>query len=612
MRFDRLSKKLEGISDASMKGRPIQDLFKLMTNVKEIWYEAYANLYANKGAITQGITENTLDGYSQERIEAIINRLKRGTYRFTPAKRVYIPKRTGNKKRPLGMPTGDDKLVQEVVRILLGRIYEPVFSDSSHGFRPQRSCHTALQHIQKTWTGVKWFVEFDIRGFFDHLRHEILIEALGNKIADKRFVKLIESMLKAGYLENWEYHPTYSGAPQGGCISPMLSNIYLDALDRFIQKQIEAFRQGRRRRTNSAYQRLIKRKSAVRKRIDREGKQPQLIEQLRTLDGACKQIPSRDPYDPGYKRLKYCRYGDDFVVGVIGSKQEALVIMNQIQAFLAHTLLLEVAPEKTGIMSARDGIEFLSYELVTRHTAKVIRTKINGRHTTMRSVVNRMMLRVPERKVWEFCQRYGYGDWQSMKATHRPYLRNASDAEIISQYNAELRGLANYYCLASDVKYKLSKLVYIAHYSLFKTLAGKHKTQKAQILKRLKQGNEYVLKYEVRGEKRRLKVFRLKHLKRTSRDWEVDFIPNTAYLTAPSSELIKRLNYGQCEYCGNTKQPMESHHVRKLKELKNKPHLQTWERVMIARHRKTLVLCQKCHDLLHAGKLPDIRYRDTV
>ncbi len=608
MQFDRLNRRLEGISDASVKGYPIRNLYRLMY-MPEIWYEAYANLYSNKGAITKGVNENTMDGFSQERVKRITTALREGEYRFTPVRRVYIPKRTGNKKRPLGVPSGDDKLVQEVSRIILERIYEPIFSDNSHGFRPGRSCHTALEQIKRRWTGVKWFIEFDIQGFFDNMRHEILMEALQRKIADKRFIKLIGGMLKAGYLEEWEYHPTYSGAPQGGTASPMLSNIYLDALDSFMQEQVEVFTQRKRKRTNPAYQRLTKQKSLIRKQIDQKGICPELIRRLKALDRASKEIPARDPYDSSYKRLKYCRYGDDFIVGVIGGKREAQAIMRKIQTFLAETLTLRIAPEKTGIMSAREGVEFLSYVISTHYTSKVVRTKLCGRYTTSRSVVGCITLRVPERKVRTFCQRYGYGDWQLMKATHRPYLRNASDVEIISQYNAELRGLANYYSLASDAKFKLSKLVCLAHYSLFKTLAGKHKTQKAQVLKKLKQGNEYIYEYKVCGEKRRLRVFKLKHLNRTPMDWEVDVIPNTAYLTAPRSELVKRLNYGQCEYCGCTDQPLESHHIRKLKDLRKKPHLQTWERVMIARNRKILVLCETCHDLLHAGRLPDVRYQ---
>ena len=160
MQLDRLIKKLEGISDASEKGRKVKDLFKTMTNCKELWFEAYGNIYSNQGAITKGVNENTLDGFSLQRVEEIIDKLKRKEYKFTPVRRIYIPKSNG-KRRPLGIQVGDDKLIQEAVKILLERVYEPIFCDNAHGFRPNRSCHTALRSIKRTWTGVKWYIARD-------------------------------------------------------------------------------------------------------------------------------------------------------------------------------------------------------------------------------------------------------------------------------------------------------------------------------------------------------------------------------------------------------------------------------------------------------------------
>ena len=281
MQFDRLSKKLNGISDASKKGNRVQDLFKLMTNQKEIWFEAYANIYSNDGALTKGIKDNTLDSFSEQRVDEIMERLKKAKYRFTPARRTYIPKRTGNKKRPLGIPTGDDKLVQEVSRIMLERIYEPVFSENSHGFRPHRACHTALEQIRRYWTSTKWFIEFDIRGFFDNMNHEVMTKLLERKIDDKRFIKLIKGMLKAGYLEDWKYYPTYSGTPQGGVVSPILSNIYLHELDSFMEDLRKTFNKGKARKRNPEYQRLQKQKNRIRKRMDKANKSPDLMERLK-------------------------------------------------------------------------------------------------------------------------------------------------------------------------------------------------------------------------------------------------------------------------------------------------------------------------------------------
>ena len=435
MQFDGLSKRLEGIENASEKGYPIRNLYRLMY-IPEIWYEAYANIYSNEGAMTKGINENTLDGFSDMRVERIVKALKEEKYRLAPVRRAYIPKRTGNKKRPLGIPTGDNKLVQEVCRIILERIYEPIFSEYSHGFRPNRSCHTALEQIRKRWTGTKWFIEFDIRGFFDNMKHEIMIELLSNKIDDKRFIKLIKGMLKAGYLEDWIYHPTYSGTPQGGVASPILSNIYLHELDSFMRELEVKFKKGKRRKGNLEYQKLRYQKHYIRKEIDRVGKRTDLIEKLKELDRKSKDLPSGDMYDEGYRRLRYCRYADDFIAGIIGTKDEAREIMEKVRTFLGKELFLQLADDKTSIKSGNEGLQFLSYNISTYSTDKVIRIKTGGRYVSKRTVSNRISLRVPEGKAQDFCQRYGYGDWQTKNPIHRPELSNTSDVEIISTYNA--------------------------------------------------------------------------------------------------------------------------------------------------------------------------------
>jgi len=206
-------RRLEALGTISKRDKRINGLFRLLED-RVLWHEAYANIYANKGAITPGVDEVTLDGFSEERVAAIIVRLKNGTYRFQPTRRVYIPKKSG-KKRPLGISSGDDKLVQEVVRIILERIYEPIFEKTSHGFRPGHSPHTALTQIGDQWNGVKWLVDMDIRDYFTTINHDLLMSFLAKKIEDKRFLRLIQAMLDAGYLEEWSYHATYSGVPQG-------------------------------------------------------------------------------------------------------------------------------------------------------------------------------------------------------------------------------------------------------------------------------------------------------------------------------------------------------------------------------------------------------------
>src|SRR6476619_910686 len=227
---------LSVLRDRGGKGLPCTQLYRQMFN-KDLYLLAYGNIYSNQGAMTPGVSEETPDGMSEEKIEQITGLMRLEKYRFSPARRVYIPKKNG-RLRPLGMPTWSDKLVGEVVRLLLEAFYEPQFSDSSHGFRKSRGCHTALREIGSTWTGTAWFTEGDISDCFGSLDHEVMLAILAEDIRDRRFLDLVGDMLTAGYLEDLTWHATYSGAPQGGVLSPILSNIYLDRLDRFVQDEL--------------------------------------------------------------------------------------------------------------------------------------------------------------------------------------------------------------------------------------------------------------------------------------------------------------------------------------------------------------------------------------
>jgi len=613
MQLDRLSKKLERLESVTVKaGEKLYDLYN-MFYIPEIWYEAYANIYRNEGATTAGIDNETLDGMSIRRINRIIKNLQEETYKPKPVRRVYIPKRNG-KLRPLGIPSGTDKMVQEVCKTILERIYEPIFSDNSHGFRPKRSCHTALKKLKKPWTGTKWFIEFDIKGFFDNMSHDIMIGLLEKKIDDKRFIKIIKDMLKAGYLEDWKYHNTYSGTPQGGIISPVLSNIYLHELDCYVERLIGKFSKGKKRPANPEYTRLVNLKHRLRVEMRQQGKTPELEKQLQEADKLQKKMPMGDMFSEEFKRLSYCRYADDFILGVIGSRKEAEHIKQKVVGFLNERLDLQIAEEKTRIASGKKGIMFLSYTISTWRTSGTLKRKIHGTYATTRSVTETISFRVPSEHAMKFNDKHRYGDWRNVKPSPRQGLYNSSDEEIILTYNSELRGLANYYALAYDVKDKLSRLNYMAIFSLFMTLAGKHKSKLTTILKRLREGREWIHRYTLSGKPKSLTVFQPKHMKKHNfRKEEVDETPDTLYLTAARSELIRRMEADTCEYCGKESPDCEVHHVRRLKDLKTKLHLEFWEEVMIARSRKTIILCagtkDSCHELLHAGKLYDNRYK---
>src|SRR5438876_8867173 len=314
---------LSVLRDRGGKGLPCTQLYRQMFN-KDLYLLAYGNIYSNSGAMTPGASEETADGMSEEKIEQIVEAMRCERYRFAPARRTYIPKKNG-KLRPLGMPTWSDKLVGEVVRLLLEAYYEPGFSDRSHGFRKGRGCHTALREIRETWSGTTWFIEGDIRDCFGSLDQEILVGILAEKIHDQRFLRLVRNMLRAGYLEDWQYHETLSGCPQGGVVSPVLSNIYLDKLDKFVERVlIPQYTKGHLRKGNLEYRRRNDQRQRARRRGDRAAAR-ELLKHMRT-------VPCGDPMDPGYRRLRYCRYADDELLGFTGPKAEAEDIKKQLAA----------------------------------------------------------------------------------------------------------------------------------------------------------------------------------------------------------------------------------------------------------------------------------------
>jgi group II intron reverse transcriptase/maturase len=515
---------------------------------------------------------------------------------------------------PLGISSGDDKLVQEVVRLILERIYEPIFTESSHGFRPRRSPHTALEHIKHEWTAVKWLVDMDLQSYFDTIPHEVLMALLERKIEDRRFLRLIKAMLDAGYVEDWAYHTTYSGVPQGSIASPILANVVLHELDLFMSLLKDRFDAGKRRTANAAYIHYSNKINRLRRKHDTlKGKEAQstrlqgVKRTIQQLTQTRRNYPSSDPFDPNYRRVYYCRYADDFAVGVIGSKADAEAIRQEIKGFVEGTLKLTVSAEKSHIRHSREGMHFLGYRVKTYTGNRIVKVKRGTRHSTSKSVAERLQLQIPPEKLRKFGLSKSYGNYDTGKPRHKQELINLSDAEITLAYNAELRGLANYYALALNEKRDLGKLAYLWWGSLLKTLARKHKTTVNKTAKRLKTDEGYQLVVRSEHKTRIIRVFRLKDLRPPlAVDHHLDLQPNILALTLSRSELIRRLNAEHCEYCGTNEGPFEVHHIRKLKDVGHGKQL--WQKVMASRNRKTLILCVQCHDLLHAGKLPDASY----
>src|SRR3989440_2799549 len=301
------------LRERGKKGLPLDELCRQLFN-PQLYLLAYGRIYSNKGAMTPGVDAETADGMTMGKIEAIIDAVRHERYRFRPVRRHYIPKKDG-KQRPLGLPSWSDKLLGEVIRLLLEAYYEPQFSDCSHGYRPGRGCHTALGEVARTWTGTSWFIEGDISQCFDRLDSRVMLDTLGEKIRDNRLLRLIGQMLQAGYLEDWVWNATLSGAPQGGVLSPCLSNIYVDRLDKFVEAVLlPEYTRGVHRSSNPEYKRISSAIRRARKRGDHAA--------ARALQKQQRSIPTTDLQDPAYRRLRYVRYADDILLGFTGPKAE--------------------------------------------------------------------------------------------------------------------------------------------------------------------------------------------------------------------------------------------------------------------------------------------------
>lgn len=583
---------LHVIHERGKRGLPLEDdLYRQLYN-PSLYLLAYSRIYSNKGATTSGSTGETVDGMSLRKIGRIIEQLRNERYRWTPVRRVEIPKKNG-KTRPLGIPTWSDKLLQEVIRLILEAYYEPQFSERSHGFRPDRGCHTALNSIYQHWDGTKWFIEGDIRGCFDNVEHETMMSILREKIKDNRFLRLIEDLLKAGYLEQWTYHSTLSGVPQGGIISPILSNIYLNKLDRFVEYTlIPAYNSGDKRQENTEYSKLVKRKYYLHKKGRHQ--------EAREAEKQFQQMRSKDEYDPSFRRLYYVRYADDWLIGFIGPISEAEEIKQRLRTFLREKLKLELSEEKTLVTHARThAAGFLGYEIVvgnddTKHT--------NGR----RSINGKIGLRVPARFVEDRCARF----MKNGKPAHRPELVNESDFSIVHEYQAKYRGYVQYYKLAHNLSW-LAKLHWVMQSSLLKTLACKHKSSmnaiagKYRKTVRFEHGLRKCIEVVVERKDKKPLIARFGGLSLVrDKNATIKDLPDVNWRPA-RSELVKRLLADTCELCGSTDR-VEVHHIRALKDLKKKgsKELPLWQEIMAARHRKTLVVCLSCHTTIHHGDKP--------
>lgn len=589
----------EHSKDSSYK---FERLYRILFN-EELFYVAYQKIASNGGSTTKGSDGRSIDEMSLARIETLIASLKDESYQPHPSRRVHIPKKNG-KTRPLGIPAFEDKLVQEVVRMILEAIYEGHFETTSHGFRPKRSCHTALLHIQKTFSGAKWFIEGDIKGFFDNIDHDVLVGILRERISDDRFIRLIRKFLKAGYVEDWTFHNTYSGMPQGGIVSPILANIYLDKLDKYVKEYIRHFDMGTKRRPGKESNDLAnERKRTVRKlkKVKDGTEKAALVARLKAIEQERAAFPSGDEMDGSYRRLKYIRYADDFILGVIGSKEDALRIKEDIKSFLSESLALELSEEKTLITHTGKSAKFLGYEItVTRNNHQ--RRDVLGR--LRRTYGKRVRLNVSMATLRDKLLEYGAMEikLRNGKEIWKPKCRSGlifnDDLEILDRYNRETVGFCNYYLIANNCVV-LHNFRYIMEYSMYKTFAGKYRSTVRKINKKYRLNKLFTVKYEQKGVIKSRTFYKTSFKRRTTAfNGSCDIEPYSI-ADVSRTNLTDRLKAEKCELCGATGK-LIMHHVRNLKDLKGK---ESWKRLMSARKRKTIALCPSCHRLRHLGKV---------
>lgn len=592
---------LQAMRKMGEKRIPLERVYRSLFS-EELFLAAYGKISRNMGALTAGSDErDTVDGMSLERIRRVIDDLRYERFRFTPARRIYREKKSGG-RRPLGLPNFTDKLVQEALRLLLEAYYEPRFRDSSHGFRHGRGCHTALTSLKYKFKGAAWFIEGDIRGCFDHIDHEVLMAILARDIQDGRLLNLIRMGLEAGYLEDWQYNRTYSGTPQGGILSPLLANIYLNELDGYIEDVLmPQHNRGWRRANNPAYKRYEYAIQQARKNGN--------AERVKQLERQRRRIPSQDVNDPNYRRLQYIRYADDFILSYIGPKAEAEAIKDAIGAFLKDKLHLELSPTKTLITHARtEYARFLGYAISVYNADDKISPR-KGTPAKIRTQSGCIRQGIPMGKVDELVARYRHDG----KVMHENELLAFGDATIVNVYQQRYRGIAEYYKYATDRR-RLQKLKYFMEIAMTKTLACKHKTTVNRIYRKYASQREVdgtiykVLAVPIPGQQERKYAYwggiSLKRVD-VGQGYIIDRTVMDQVPSPKRVELIRRLQANRCELCGSTEK-CEVHHVRKLVDIKRRwrkvEEKPAWVKKMIAMRRRTLVVCATCHREIHNGQ----------
>ncbi len=585
-----------------------RDLYRLLYK-QDLYILAYERIKSKPGNMTSGTDGETLDGTSLERINDIIETMKTEKFQFQPVKTTYIPKANG-KLRKLGIPSIKDKLVQEVIHMILEAIYDSphgaFFKEQSHGFRPRRSCHSALRDIQRNWSATNWLIEGDIKACFDDIDHEILIDLIKRKIKDERFVNLVIKLLNAGYLDlNGERKDSLVGTPQGGIISPTLANIYMHELDICVEKLQRELEKGEQKARNSEYRAMATRRA----KLAKEGQTK--TAEFRELGKSMRTLPSVDVDDPNFIRVRYVRYADDWMIGLCGSRQLAEEIKERVKIFLKEELSLTLSEEKTKITNARtEEAEFLGtligigrtvetqkQTISTNGSGRMFKRRSTGWEVVIKAPMNRLIKKLEERG---FCttsgEPIGKGGWQHLDID-----------QIIGLYTSTNRGIQNYYRFVDNWR-EISRIQYILEYSLAKTLASKLKISVGQVFD--KYGDSISVKIKSAKGERTVKFYK-------NTDWKTN---RAAFTDSPSIDLVRtairmrtRSKLGQpCCICGNP-DDVEMHHIEHIHKMSEKQASSNdFARILRALNRKQIPVCKRCHRKIHRGEYDGLKLSELA
>lgn len=587
------------------------DLYRLMYR-EDLYIVAYERIKSKPGNMTPGTDEETLDGFSLETIRTITQEMRTEQFQFKPVRQQFIPKPNG-KMRKLGIPCVRDKIVQEVMRMILEAIFdspqEPYFRNTSHGFRSNRSCHTALREFRGNWSSANWLVEGDIHACFDELDHHTLVTILQKKIQDQRFLNLIWKLLNAGYMDlHGVKKASLIGSPQGGLISPILANVYLHELDEFVEKLRTTLEKGKTKHRDPSYQSILHKKQRM---VDRgETKTKEFKEILKRM----RATPSKQVNDPNFIRIKYLRYADDWVVGVSGSHALAEEIKQKIKTFLWENLKLTLSEEKTHVTNARTEEAFFlgtvlkigtggnaKVTLQTTRTGKTFQRRSTGWQTVMKAPLPKLIKRLSDRG---FCTKDG-------KPSAKSGWTCLDVDQIIQLYSAVNRGMQNYYRFTDNWS-RLHRIQYILEYSLAKTLAQKYKSSVRKVFKRFGKGLTVTIQGK-KGKADRKVSFYLNQDWTRERDAFQGGNHPTIDLIQSAARMRTRSKLGKpCCICGEDAGQIAMHHVRHVRKLTNKREATGFNHILRAINRKQIPVCTVCHTKIHRGEYDSLKLSELA